>query len=319
MKENPGICPKLAIVIPSYNEEEVIYSTATILTGFLNELKARNLIDDNSFLCFVDDGSRDKTVSILKDFKQKDTLLKIVKLSRNFGHQSALLAGLSYVKDCSDCCVTLDADLQDDFTVIEEMVKNFAGGAEVVYGVRNKRDKDTLFKRYSAELFYWLMNFLGASTLRNHADFRLLSSRAVDFLLDYTEVNMFLRGIVPLFGLKSEIVYYERKERTAGETKYPFRKMIAFAIEGITSFSVKPLRVVTFLGGIMILVTMVIGIYILISTLGGRVVQGWTSLIVSIWFLGGVQLFCLGILGEYIGKIYKEAKKRPRFLTEEII
>lgn len=308
--------PKLSIILPCFNEEEVIESSISILHIYLKDLIRKEIVDKDSFLCFVDDGSKDKTLELLLKEKKTLSLIKIIKLSRNFGHQSALLAGLEYCKDKCDCSVTIDADLQDDHTVIGEMINKYYSGCEVVYGVRNKRDKDSFFKKRSALAFYKLMNKMGATTINNHADFRLLSRRAVSFLFEHREVNLFLRGIVPMIGLKTDVVYYERKERTAGETKYPLKKMISFAIDGVTSFSIQPLRFVTLLGIITIIISLFIGGYILISYLLGHVIAGWTSLIVSVWFLGGIQLLCIGIIGEYIGKIYKETKERPRFLIE---
>ena len=308
--------PLLSIILPCYNEEEIIRDSFFKLDEFLTELISKKRINIESFICFVDDGSKDKTFDILQLLKTKSSRIHIVKLSKNFGHQAAILAGMEYSVKNSDCCVTIDADLQDDYSVIERMIELFTLGTEVIYGVRNIRTTDTFFKRVTAQIFYVLMSILGAETIKNHADFRLLSKRAVEYLFKFNEVNLFLRGIVPEIGLKSEKVYYERSVRIAGETKYPLKKMIAFAIEGITSFSIKPLRLVTLLGLIIILFTFIIAIYILISYWLGRIVQGWTSTIISIWFLGGVQLLSLGIIGEYVGKIYKESKKRPRYLIE---
>lgn len=230
-----------------------------------------------------------------------------------------MLAGLSVVKTKSDCTVTIDADLQDDYTVITEMVEKYKNGAEVVYGIRNKRESDTFFKRTTAKLFYKLMFSLGANIKHNHADFRLLSTRAIDFLSSFKEVNIFLRGMVPVIGLKSDEVYYDRIERIAGESKYPLKKMVAFALEGITSFSVKPLRLVSLLGGSILILAFLAGIYVLISYVSGETVQGWSSNFISIWFLGGVQLLSIGIIGEYLGKVYKETKHRPMYFIEDKI
>lgn len=311
--------PRLAIIIPCYNEQDIIEWTCSTLVKYMESLKMNSIIDNNSYLCFIDDGSSDKTLQILKKLNSNAENIKVIKLSKNFGHQSALLAGLNYAKKNCDCAVTIDADLQDDFTAIGDMLNYYNDGAEVVYGVRNIRTSDSFFKRITARGFYAIMSFLGAATVKDHADFRLLSKRAIKFLFKHKEVNLFLRGIVPEIGLKSNIVYYERSIRTAGETKYPLKKMISFAIDGITSFSVKPLRVVTLLGVIIILLSLFVAVYILISNILGSNIAGWTSIIISIWFLGGIQLLCLGIIGEYIGKIYKESKERPVFLIEEII
>ena len=314
-----GEIPTLSIVIPCYNEQEIIDYTSKELLGFLDNLKSSKKINDNSFLCFVNDGSKDDTWNCLLKIKSQNKNIKLLKLSNNFGHQSALIAGLNFVKDKCDCAVTIDADLQDDHVVIEQMIEKFNAGFEIVYGVRKKRKTDTFFKRITAKFFYKIMYLLGAKIVYNHADFRLLSNRAIDFLLSFKEVNLFLRGIVPTIGLKNDIVYYDRKDRIAGETKYPLRKMLTFAFEGITSFSIKPLRIVTFLGGIILLLSIFTGIYVIFSLLKGDVVQGWTSNFVSIWFFGGIQLLSIGIIGEYLGKVYKESKRRPIFFIEETV
>ncbi len=318
-KCSPSDAPVLSIIVPCYNEEEIIEWSANTLSDFLNSLKKEALINIESYLCFVDDGSKDKTYETLNKLRIDNQYLRIIKLSRNFGHQAAILAGLKYAKKKCDCAITIDADLQDDHTTIKSMIGKFNSGAEIVYGIRNIRTSDSNFKRITARIFYKIMEFLGAKTIKDHADYRLLSQRAIKFLLKHKEVNIFIRGLVPEIGLKTDMVYYERSIRTAGETKYPLKKMFAFAIEGITSFSVKPLRLVTFLGIIIILLSLVVAIYILVSFLLGAIIVGWTSTIISIWFLGGVQLLSIGIIGEYIGKIYKESKERPIFLIEEII
>ena len=318
-KCSPSDAPVLSIIVPCYNEEEIIEWSANTLSDFLNSLKKEALINNESYLCFVDDGSKDKTYETLNKLRIDNQYLRIIKLSRNFGHQAAILAGLKYAKKKCDCAITIDADLQDDHTTIKSMIEKFNTGSEIVYGIRNIRTSDSNFKRITARIFYKIMEFLGAKTIKDHADYRLLSQRAIKFLFKHKEVNIFIRGLVPEIGLKTDTVYYERSIRIAGETKYPFKKMLAFAIEGITSFSVKPLRLVTFLGIIIILLSLLVAIYILVSFLLGAIIVGWTSTIISIWFLGGVQLLSLGIIGEYIGKIYKESKERPIFLIEEIV
>lgn len=307
----------LALVIPCYNEEEVLPTTKAELEKLLFRLQKKNLIAKNSFICFVDDGSKDNTWHIIASFS-KEPHIKGLKLSRNFGHQNALLAGLYYVESLCDAAVSLDADLQDDIGVIEDMCKKFYEGSEIVYGVRKKRDSDTLFKRLSAEGFYKLMRWMGVDIIENHADFRLMSRRALGWLKEFEEVNLFLRGIVPLLGLKSDIVYYDRKERFAGESKYPLKKMLAFAWDGITSFSIVPLRFITFLGIATLLVTFVLSSWALGAKLSGTAVSGWTSMMLIVLFLGGVQMLSIGIIGEYIGKVYKETKRRPKFFVEKI-
>ncbi len=311
--------PILSIIVPCYNEEEIIDYTAKQLTSFIDTLIKKKEINEKSFICFINDGSSDNTWKQLLTLKSKLPNIKLVKLSNNFGHQAALIAGLTTVKNKCDCAITIDADLQDDHTVIEPMIKKYISGSEIVYGVRKKRESDTFFKKITAKFFYKLMYHLGAKIIYNHADFRLLSKRAIEFLLSFKEVNLFLRGIVPTIGLKSEIVYYDRGKRIAGETKYPFRKMLGFALEGITSFSVKPLQIVTFLGCLILLLSIFAGIYVMTSFIKGNVVQGWTSNFISIWFFGGVQLLSIGIIGEYLGKVYKETKHRPPFFIEETI
>lgn len=311
--------PKIAIVLPCYNEQEIIEYTTTKLNAFIEDLIERDKIDVESFLCFVNDGSIDKTWERLVELKQGNKQITLVKLSTNFGHQAALLAGLSVSKSKCDCAITIDADLQDNYLVIEDMINKFQDGVEIVYGIRKKRESDTFFKRTTAKLFYKLMTMLGAKIIYNHADFRLLSNRAIEYLSSFKEVNIFLRGIVPTVGLSNDVVYYDRIERIAGDTKYPLKKMIAFAFEGITSFSVKPLRMVTLFGSLILLLSFFAGIYVLVSFIKGTTVEGWSSNFISIWFLGGAQLLCIGIIGEYLGKVYKETKKRPIYFIEDII
>ena len=310
---------KLYLVIPCYNEESVLPETSNRLKEKMTALINSGKIDKNSRIVFVNDGSIDNTWDIIRTLHEENSLFSGINLSRNRGHQNALLAGLMTVKDYADVVISLDADLQDDINAIDEMIDKYLGGADVVYGVRNKRTTDTFFKRTTAEGFYKFMNFMGANTIYNHADYRLLSKRALEGLAEYEEVNLFLRGIVPMIGYKSDIVYYERGERFAGESKYPLRKMLSFAIEGITSLSTKPIRMITVLGFSIFLVSIGILIYSLIRHFTGATIIGWTTLMVSIWAIGGLILLSLGVVGEYIGKIYLETKGRPRFIVEEFI
>lgn len=309
----------LYLVIPCYNEEEVLADTAGKLDKKMKELMAEGLIDVKSRIIFVNDGSMDLTWKIIEDLYNKDTLFGGINLTRNRGHQNALLAGLMTVKDDADIVISLDADLQDDINVFEEMLRKNNEGYDVVYGVRNDRKKDSFFKRHTAQMFYKLTNKLGGDLIYNHADFRLMSRRALEGLAQFEEVNLFLRGIVPLIGYPSTIVEYERKERLAGKSKYPLRKMMSFAIEGITSLSIKPMRFVTGMGIFVFLVSIAMMIYAFVSYFTGRVVAGWTSILISVWAIGGMVLLGLGIVGSYIGKIYLETKKRPRYIVEKYI
>lgn len=309
----------LYLVIPCYNEEEVLADTAGKLDKKMKELMAEGLIDVKSRIIFVNDGSMDLTWKIIEDLHNKDTLFGGINLTRNRGHQNALLAGLMTVKDDADIVISLDADLQDDINVFDEMLRKNNEGYDVVYGVRNDRKKDSFFKRHTAQMFYKLTNKLGGDLIYNHADFRLMSRRALEGLAQFEEVNLFLRGIVPLIGYPSTIVEYERKERLAGKSKYPLRKMISFAIEGITSLSIKPMRFVTGMGIFVFLVSIAMMIYAFVSYFTGRVVAGWTSILISVWAIGGMVLLGLGIVGSYIGKIYLETKKRPRYIVEKYI
>ena len=304
-------------VIPCYNEEEVLGETSKRLFDKMQQLIDAKKIKKNSKIVFVDDGSRDRTYEIISELHEQNDRFCSVKLSRNQGHQNALLAGLMTVKDKCDAAISLDADLQDDIDVIDEFVDKFNSGCDIVYGVRSSRKTDSAFKRGTAQFFYKLMLFLGVDVVYNHADYRLMSARALEALSDFKEVNLFLRGIVPLVGFKSDTVSYERHERFAGTSKYPFKKMLAFAIDGITSFSVKPIRMVFALGVIIFIVSIAVLIYSLIRWMCGMTVQGWTTTVISIWALGGLQLLSLGVVGEYIGKIYKEVKARPKFIIEE--
>ena len=309
--------PVLYIVIPCYNEEEALPITAARMAGLLNDLTGKNLIAPESRVTLVDDGSRDKTWEVICALNEKDKRFEGVKLAHNAGHMNALWAGMSMVCEHCDALVTIDADLQDDVNAIYGFLEKYREGCDVVYGVRNSRKTDTAFKRSTAQGFYKLMKKLGVEMVYNAADYRLLSRRAVEALLQFGEVNMFLRGMVPLLGFKSAEVYYERGERVAGESKYPLKKMVAFAVEGITSFSNKPIRFVTLLGLICALLGVAMAVYVIVSLIGGHSVAGWASTIMSIWLLGGFQLIALGLIGEYVGKIYMETKRRPKFILEE--
>ena len=309
--------PALAIVIPCYNEEEVLPETRRRVSGLLDGLVEAGKISGDSTIYFVDDGSRDRTWELIEQFASEDRHLAGIKLSRNRGHQNALLAGLFSAE--GDAIVSLDADLQDDIGAIGEMVDRFLAGVEIVYGVRRTRDTDSPFKRATAEVFYRLIAALGAESIRNHADYRLMSRRAVETLKQYREVNLYLRGIVPLLGFRSEIVHYDRSLRFAGESKYPLRKMIALALDAITSFSLVPLRLITFIGLAVFVGTMFVSVWALWARLSGSAIPGWTSVVLPIYFLGGIQIFCIGMLGEYLGKTYAEVKGRPRFVVERTV
>lgn len=325
---------KLCIVIPAHNEEAVLEHTHKALNNVLCRLIAKGEISADSFLCFVDDGSKDRTWEILcslsKDSKsiesksieskQGGITTKALKLSRNCGHQNALLAGLEYVADKCDCAISIDCDLQDDISVIDEFVAKAKMGAEVIYGVRKSRQKDSFFKKHTALGFYKLMDIMGVKITYNHADYRLLSNRAIQALLSFSEVNLFLRGIVPLLGFKTAVVEYDRLERFAGESKYPLGKMLSFAWNGITSFSVVPLRLVSVLGIVFFMLSIALGCYALfVKLFTDGVVYGWASTIIPLCFFSGIQLLSLGIIGEYVGKIYAESKRRPRYFIEEFV
>lgn len=309
----------LYIVVPCYNEEAVLSSTVEILLDKLNQMISDEFIDKDSKIIFVDDGSNDSTWNLICLFCSEHNEITGVKLSHNQGHQNALFAGMMYSMRKCDLIISIDADLQDDVDVMQEFISKYNEGCHIVYGVRKERKEDTFFKRTSAQAFYRFMNFLGVQSIYNHADFRLMSKKALKALSEYGEVNLFLRGVVPLIGLKSDIVYYARKRREAGETKYPIRKMINFALDGITSFSVKPIRLIAFFGLLSSVLSVVGLLYALISFFAGRTVPGWTAIICSIWLLGGLQLLGIGVLGEYIGKIFSEVKHRPRYFIEEIV
>ncbi len=307
---------KLGIIVPCYNEEEILSYSATKLGDYLVRLIKDGLIEDSSFICFVDDGSKDKSWSIIETLVQKSEIFKGIKLSTNFGHQNALIAGMFSEKTNADCLITIDADLQDDITVIEEMIKHYEQGSKVVYGVRDNRDSDTFFKKFTAQSFYRLMSAMKVRTVYNHADYRLMDSKVIEYLEKYEEVSLFLRGIVPIIGFKSSSVYYKRNVRLVGETKYPFRKMLSFAWGGITSFSTTPLRVIFFIGIFMFLASVAIGFWVIVSIIYGKTIQGWASSLLLNLSFSGINMICLGIMGEYIGKIYQEVKRRPRFIIE---
>lgn len=309
----------LYLVVPCYNEEQVLPETVKELTIKLNSMIDSGLISDKSRMVFVNDGSKDKTWELIEQYHQKNPLVFGIKLSRNRGHQFAVLAGLMTVKERCDMAITMDADLQDDIDVIDEFVKQHYDGCEIVYGVRNSRETDTFFKRFTAEGFYKLMSGMGVDIVFNHADYRLMSRTALDALENYREVNLFLRGIVPLLGYKTGIVEYARKERFAGESKYPLKKMLAFAIDGITSFSIKPIRMITGLGILAFLASIIMVIYTIVGAFVGNTVSGWASIVISIWGFGGLILIALGMIGEYIGKIYLETKARPRYQVEKFL
>ncbi|MEH7387182.1 glycosyltransferase family 2 protein [Bacillus sp. JJ1521] len=308
--------PLLTIVVPCYNEEEVLPETMKQLRTLLDELITDKLVSEKSRLLFVDDGSKDQTWSIIYKKGLEDNKIKGLKLARNVGHQNALLAGLFAAKRGSDCLVSIDADLQDDIAVIREFLNCYSKGFEVVYGVRKERKTDTFFKKHTAQSFYKLMHFMGVNLIYNHADYRLMSRRAVQALEQFNESNLFLRGVVPLVGFQSTSVFYDRKERMAGETKYPLRKMISFALDGITSFSVTPIRFISLIGFLSFFVSFLFGGYFFYLKFSGQTQTGWTSMITSIWLIGGLQLIALGFIGEYIGKIYRETKRRPKFVVD---
>lgn len=306
----------LTIVVPCYNEEEVLPETTKELGQILNDLIDKKKISLNSKLLFVNDGSKDKTWKIISSYSEKYDYVTGIKFTRNYGHQNALLAGMSLAAKYSDMIITIDADLQDDVNAIYKMVDKFIEGYDVVYGVRNSRDTDSFFKKHTALMYYGLMKKMGVNLIPDSADYRLLSKRATEALLGYKERNLFLRGMVPLVGYKSTKVYYPRKERYAGTSKYPLKKMIHFALDGITSFSIAPIHLIMSMGLIVMLISIVLMIYTIVEKIEGHIVPGWTSLMISIWFLGGVQLISVSVIGEYIGKVFTEVKHRPRFNIE---
>ena len=307
----------LYLVVPCYNEEPVLPETVRELTKKLNSMIQSGLISPESRMVFVNDGSKDRTWELIEEYHEANPLVSGIKLSRNRGHQFAVLAGLMTVKEHCDMAITLDADLQDDIDVLDEFVRKYKEeGCEIVYGVRNSRETDTFFKRFTAESFYRLMSGMGVDIVFNHADYRLMSRKALDALAEYKEVNLFLRGVVPLIGYKTGTVEYARKERAAGESKYPLKKMLSFAMDGITSFSIKPIRMITMLGVLAFIASIVMAVYTVVGFFMGTTVSGWASIIISIWGFGGLILIALGMIGEYIGKIYMETKARPRYLVE---
>lgn len=309
----------LYIVIPCYNEEPVLPETEKRLTAKLGKMIEKGLISDKSRMVFVDDGSKDKTWSMISEMYEKNPYVMGIKSSRNRGHQNTLLEGLMTVKNDCDMVVSMDADLQDDIEVLDQFVEKYYAGCDIVYGVRSARKTDTWFKRTTAQGFYKVMEAMGVNIVYNHADYRLMSKRAIQELENFKEVNLFLRGIVPMIGFKTDIVEYERNERFAGESKYPLKKMVSFALDGITSLSIKPIRFITSLGFLLFVISIVLLIYYGIGYFMGRTIQGWATLVISIWGIGGLELLAIGIIGEYIGKIYMETKERPRFIVEEYL
>lgn len=307
----------LYVVIPCYNEEEVLEETTKRLKEKLNKLIKDKKISNKSRVMYVNDGSKDNTWKIIKEINKKESLFTGITLSRNRGHQNALLAGLMTAKKYADVVISMDADLQDDINAIDEMIDKYNNGCDIVYGVRSSRKKDTWFKKTTAQGFYKFMRFMGVDVVYNHADYRLTSKRVLDEFENFKEVNLFLRGMFPLVGYSSDVVYYERAERFAGESKYPLKKMLNFAWDGITSFSVRPIRMVLNVGIIIFVVSLLVLLYCLIVKLLGKTVEGWTFIVGSIWLVSGVQMLSIGIIGEYIGKIYSETKARPRFIISE--
>lgn len=309
----------LYIVIPCYNEQEVIREAAERLNKKIKELIESEQISVKSRILFVNDGSKDKTWQIIKELHNENELFSGINLSRNRGHQNALMAGLMYAKEYADITISMDADFQDDINAVDEFVEKYYEGYEIVYGVRSKRDKDTFFKKNSAFLFYSLQKRMGIEAVQNHADYRLMSRRVLEALSEFEETNLFLRGIIPMLGFDSAEVFYERNERYAGVSKYPLQKMLKFAFDGITSFSIVPIRFIAALGFLMFAGSFFVILYSIIRKVLGHTVSGWTFIACSIWLLGGIQLLSVGIIGEYIGKIYNEVKKRPRYIVKDIL
>lgn len=307
----------LYIVIPCYNEEEVLQETTKQLKNKIEKLIKEEIISDQSKVMYVNDGSKDKTWDLIQEIHEKEKNFTGLKLSRNRGHQNALLAGLMTAKKYADIVISMDADLQDDINVIEKMIEKYNDGNDIVYGVRSSRKKDNFFKKFTAQGFYRFMQLMGVDIIYNHADYRLMSKRVLEELENFTEVNLFLRGIVPLIGFKSDIVMYERNERIAGKSKYPLKKMLSFALDGITSFSIKPIRLILFIGVIFCFISIGVLIYSIVQKILNNTVDGWTFIVCSIWLVSGIQMISLGIIGEYIGKIYSETKRRPRYIIEE--
>jgi len=311
--------PRLFIVIPCYNEEEVLGETTKRITKKLSTMISDGLVAPDSRVMYVNDGSKDNTWPMIKDFCQANELITGVNLSRNRGHQNALLAGLMTAKDYADIVISMDADLQDDIEVLDKFVQEYNNGCDIVYGVRSSRKKDSFFKKNTALAFYKLMEKMGVEIVYNHADYRLMSKRAIEELSGFKEVNLFLRGIIPMIGFKTATVEYERDKRFAGESKYPLKKMMSFAIDGITSCSIKPIRLITTFGFLIFLISMLLLIYVVIGHFLGNTVQGWPTLMVMLCFFGGFQIMSIGVVGEYVGKIYMETKERPRFIISDTI
>lgn len=309
----------LYLVIPCYNEQEVLPETSKRLLEKMTDLMDRGMISRDSKIMFVNDGSKDRTWEMIEELHAENPIYQGVKLSRNRGHQNALLGGLMTAKEYADMVISLDADLQDDIDVIDKFVEKYYEGCEIVYGVRSARKTDTFFKRFTAEGFYKIINMMGGEVVFNHADYRLMSKRALNEMENYKEVNLFLRGIVPMIGFKTDVVTYERHERFAGESKYPLKKMLALAVDGITSLSIKPIRFIVFLGMFIFVCSVAMLVYSLVQHFLGNTSIGWTSLIVSIWAIGGLQLLAIGVIGEYIGKIYLETKARPKYIIEKVL
>lgn len=306
------------IVVPCYNEEAVLPEACRRMLKLFDDMRSSGLISRKSRIVFIDDGSKDKTWEIISELDSKHSEVLGIKLAHNAGHQNALYGGLMTVKDLCDCAISIDADLQDDINAIPEMIKKFRDeDCEIVYGVRNRRDSDTFFKRTTAVSFYKLMKLMGVDMVYNHADYRLMSRQALAALSEFEERNLFLRGIVPLIGYKSDSVYYNRSERFAGESKYPLKKMLSFAFDGITSFSINPIRMISTLGVIACIFAVIMAAYAIVQKIMGHTDSGWASIMCSIWFIGGIQLLGTGLIGEYIGKMYKEVKRRPRYIIEK--
>lgn len=309
----------LYLVIPCYNEQEVLTETTKRLTEKLDTMISKEQISSESKILYVNDGSKDNTWQIIEELHEKNNMIQGLNLARNRGHQNALLAGLMTAKDYADMVISMDADLQDDINVVDEFVQKYYEGNDIVYGVRSARKKDTFFKKFTAQGFYKLMLMMGVDLVYNHADYRLMSKRSLENLQDFKEVNLFLRGIVPQIGYKSAIVEYERNERFAGESKYPLKKMLAFATDGITSFSIKPIRMITTVGCLIFFISILLAFWSIIQYFRGATIRGWTSTVVSIWAIGGLQILSIGVVGEYIGKIYLETKNRPRYIIEKYL
>lgn len=307
----------LGIIIPCYNEEEVIVSSMEKLLGVLRGYIEKGIVSERSFIGIVDDRSRDRTWEIIRQFTVNNKNITAIRLSSNRGHQYALLAGLTYYCADADCLVSIDADLQDDVGVMAEMIGKFNQGNDIIYGVRKNRPGDSPFKKMTALAFYRFLRAFGAEVVYNHADYRLTSRRVNEELKNFSESNLYLRGIFPLLGFNTAMVYYDRKERMAGVTKYPFRKMVSLALEGITSFSTRPLRIITFIGFLVFIICLFLMGYVLLAYIQGKTIAGWVSTVLPFYFLGGIQILCIGVLGEYLGKIYKEVKRRPRFIIDE--